>query len=645
MTLKRKTTAESYQVLSERDHIRSRPGMYCGQVDPHTATEFLYDLTTKKMIKKDVTYSPALIKIFSEIIDNAIDEYKRHPDILKSIKIDITPTTITVQDDGAGIPVELHHQTGKYVPETVFTNLRAGSNFNDEEDRQLIGTNGVGSSITAVLSSSFEVDTCDGKKRFVQEYLNGLAEKSEPKIKPSDKNGTTITFTPDFEYFKIKEIDQDHIIKMVKRVIDVAGCNPNVKFYINKERLNIKSFDDYVSLYQEDFIYDSSDDWKIAIAKSEADSFEQISFVNAVETYNGGTHVDYVFLQLAAGLREFFKKKHKIDVTPGMLKNHIRLFISCNIDKPRFNSQTKDTMVSEVRNYKTSYSVPDKIIQKLTKSEVIQAVLDWVQAKADAEEKKKLRELDKESSRKDPNRIPGFTDATAKKDRENAMLFLTEGLSAGKSVVGAKTKENAKYIGVMPLRGKPINVMDVDLKVLIGGKKKDGKETEGNAEFKNIMLATGLKLGEKVTSPKDLRFGKLVFCTDQDLDGFHIRGLLINMIYRFWPELFDLGIIYFFRTPVVKAFLHNRAKDVLNFYSEPEFESWKEKNPGVKFTKKYFKGLASSTSKDFREYFNEMDKHLIKLEVIDKNDIDGISLAFAKSAGASDQRKEWLRIE
>ena len=628
MTLKnRKTSAESYQVLSERDHIRKRVGMYAGQIAPHSGDEYVFNLESKKMEKRSITYVPALIKIFSEILDNSIDEFKRHPEILDTIKVDISETEISISDNGAGIPVELHPVTGTYVPETVFTNLRAGSNFNDDEERMTIGTNGVGSSIAVILSSFFKVDTCDGKKRFTQEYLNGLLEKTDPKIKAHDKHGTKVTFVPDFEYFNIKNLDTDHIQKMIKRVVDVAGCNPSVKFYINGERLNFKSFTSYIEAYQEEYVYEENENWQVGIAHSGQDTFEQISFVNSVETYNGGNHVEYVYSQVANKLREFFKKKHKIDVTPGMIKNHIRLFISCNIDKPKFNSQTKDCMVSEVKNFGTTFTVTDKMIAKLVKSPVIQSVLDWVQAKEDAANRAKERELNKDLNKANLRKITKFTDATEKEKRDECMLFICEGDSASNAILSARTP----LIGCYPLKGKPINAMGTDVKKLME-----------NKEFVDLLAITGLKIGKKVKDLSELRFGKIVSCTDADADGQHIFGLLSALIKKFWPELLEMGVFHKFVTPIMKVQIGKTEK---LFYSLNEFSKWAEENKDKRYNVRYLKGLGSSTAKDFEGYFNNMDKHLVQIQVQDSSDYDIIDLVFGKENGAADKRKEWLQLE
>lgn len=489
-----KHVQQTYQVLDEIDHIRKRTGMYAGSTSEQTSQEWVYDLSSKKMVKREISYIPALVKIFSEILDNAIDEARRAPEVLDSIRVMFEDDgSISVQDNGRGIPVEIHPQTNTYIAETVFSNLRAGSNFNDDEDQQLIGTNGVGSTLTNVLSTHFRVESCDGKKVFRQDFLNGMRERSDPVIKADNKNRTKITFTPDYEFFKQDGLTEGNRLRMMKKVVDAAACNTNVKFYINSERVAVRDFDDYVALYTDEFITDNTPDWKVGISAS--DGFEQISFVNSVETYQGGTHVVYVIMQIANALREHIKKKHKVDIGPAQIREHLRVYISANINRPKFSSQTKENMISSVTDYKTSWTVPDKMINKIVKSSIIQSILDWAAAKAHQEEMKDLRKLNKDTDKANPRRVDKFCDALEKRDRHKCVLFLAEGDSAAKSLFAARGKTN--FIGTFPLKGKPLNTRDKDVAKVLGlDKKKEGK-TEPN-EIQKILTILGLRIGEKV---------------------------------------------------------------------------------------------------------------------------------------------------
>ena len=631
-----KHVQQTYQVLDEIDHIRKRTGMYAGSTAEQTSQEWIFDLTSKKMVKKEISYIPALVKIFSEILDNSIDESRRAPETLDTIRVTFEDNgTISVQDNGRGIPVQIHEQTGKYIAETVFSNLRAGSNFNDEEDQQLIGTNGVGSTLTNVLSTHFRIESCDGKKLFKQDFWKGMRERDEPSVKPDTKNRTKITFTPDYEFFKLKGLNDGNRLRMMKKVVDAAACNIGVKFYINGERILIKDFEDYVALYSDDYVVDSTPDWKVGISSS--DGFEQVSFVNSVETYQGGTHVMYVTMQIANAVREFIKKKHKVDVTPAQIRDHFRVYIAANINRPKFSSQTKENMISSVSEYKTSWEVPDKMINKIIKSSIIQSILDWAEAKAHQEQMKDLRKLNKDTDKADPRRVDKFCDAIEKHQRHKCVLFLAEGDSAAKSLFAARGKTN--FIGTFPLKGKVLNVREKDIAKVLGlDKKKEGK-TEPN-EIQKILTIIGLRIGQKVTSLKELRFGKVAFATDADVDGAHIAGLLCNVFDTFWPELFDLGFVHILRTPVVKVFQKN--KEVIEFFTEREFKEW-VKTTGEKqkgWTHRYFKGLGTTKTNDFIPYMENLDDYLFQITRDSKEDQDAIDLAF--NGDRADDRKVWL---
>ena len=485
--------------------------MYCGSTELATSAEWVYDPTSKKMVKREVSYIPAFVKIFSEILDNAIDEHRRAPKVLDSIRVDFNQNgEISVTDNGRGIPVEIHPTEKQYIAEMVFSNLRSGSNFNDEDDQQLIGTNGVGSTLTNILSTHFRVESCDGKKLLKQDFRNGMRERTDPKISASTKAYTKISFTPDYEFFKLDGLSADHVLKMTKKIADAAACNPKVKFYVNGERINVKDFGDYIALYADEFVYDDTEDWKVGVSSS--DSFEHVSFVNSVETYMGGSHVFYVIDQITEALREYLKKKYKVDVKPADIRGHMRVYISANINRPKFSSQSKENMISLPGTYKTSWTVPEAMIKKLIKSPIIQSVLDWIEAKAKLAEIAALRELNKDAAKTNPKRVPKFDDAAEKKDRHLCECYFTEGDSARNSIQSAGGKN--QYIGSFSLRGKPSNVYDEDLKEIIKP-RKNGELSE----FANMMVVLGLQFGVKVTGQED---GEWVMA---NIDG---KDLLMN---------------------------------------------------------------------------------------------------------------------
>jgi DNA topoisomerase-2 len=331
--------------------------------------------------------------------------------------------------------------------------------------------------------------------------------------------------------------------------------------------------------------------------------------------------------QITNELRTYFKKKHKVDVKPAELKNHMTLFINASIVRPRYDSQTKEKLITEPKEYKTEFKVDDKFINKLVKSPIIQDVLDWVAAKQHAAEMAELRKKNKEIVKANPRRIEKFSDANEKNQRSKCILFLTEGDSASKAIQSAR---DTRWMGSYPLKGKPVNVNGTDVKKLIA-----------NKEFNNIMTIMGLQLGVKVKSPEELYFGKIGYMTDADVDGSHIVGLLINMLYHFWPELFEMGVVYRFRTPLLKVWPTGQKK-AIEFFTEAEFQEWKAKNLDTKFKSRYFKGLGTSKTEDFKGYLSDLDRYLIPLVIEDREDKDAIDLAFNKDR--ADDRKEWLAL-
>jgi len=635
-----KHISQTYKVLDEIDHIRQRPGMYAGSITPETKNLHVYNAESKKMEFYEITVIPAFIKIFSEILDNAIDEGRRAPGVMDTIRVEINEDgSISIQDNGRGIPVEIHPDTGTYVATTVFSNLRAGSNFNDDEDQQLIGTNGVGSTLTNVLSTSFKIESCDGKKLFKQEFFNGMRESTEPKIKPHDKNYTKITYMPDYEYFKLEGIDESHQLRLAKKVVDAAATNPKIKFYLNGERIMTRDFSDYIAMYADEYVYDDTEDWKVGISKS--DGFEQISFVNSVETYEGGTHITYCITQIVDAVRAAIKKKNKIDVSPGDIRGHMRIYISANINRPRFSSQTKENMISPASEWKTKWTCPDKFIAKLLKTEIIQSILDWAAAKEQAELAKKLRGANKDQSKYDPRKVEKFSDAMETVQRHRCVLFLAEGDSAAKSIQGGRGKN--PYIASFPLKGKPLNVREKDISRVLGLDKKKEKEAAGKKvepnEIQKILTIIGLQIGTPVRSLSELRFGKLAVASDADVDGFHICGLLMNVIDHFWPELFAMGFVHILRTPVILVTLKDKSE--VEFFTERDFREWEAgEGSRLKWSMKYYKGLSSWKTPQFANFLENLDKYLFKVTMEEQADKDALDLAF--NSQRADDRKSWL---
>lgn len=607
-----------YQQLSEIEHVLVRSSIYIGSIVNTTNESFLLSDDKKHFELREVGYNPGLLKLFDEIISNSVDEHIRTGSVSK-IEVSLSPLTgeIIVSDNG-GIPVQIHPDYGVYVPTMIFGQLRTGSNFDDSE-RSGAGMNGLGSKLTSIFSKKFVVDTCDGKKRFQQIFTNNLSHITEPDITTGSKKGTCISFIPDYDRLQCS-LDEENIEKITKRVYDIAGCNPKIKVYLNGELIRIKSFEEYAGMYFDNGISDNNDDWHIVVGASDEDTFRHSSFVNGIDVFNGGTHIDYIVNQITTNLRQHIQKKHKIDVKPNNIKQQLFLVMKCKINAPMFTSQTKEFLSTDPKDYGTSFVVSTKFMKKLIESDIVEKILNWAEAEQNRKELAELKKMNKQVNNNNfLKRILKFDDATSK-DRSECTLILSEGDSAARPIVSCR---DANTQGVFPLKGKPLNVRDVKVSKLTS-----------NDEFANLMAILGLKIGTKVTID-DLRFSRILLACDADNDGQHIIGLILNMFQQFWPNLLEEGLIYKLKTPQIIA---TAGKKSYEFYDKASYLKWKEK--GIKHSYKFYKGLGTFTTKDFRQYIVD-DTYFEQLTVVDSNDFDSIDLAFDKKR--ADDRKEWLK--
>lgn len=571
-----KSIEQKYRKLSDIEHVLLRPGMYCGSIKPREDDIPLLGEDGKFSIRK-VSYNPALMKIFDEIVSNAVDEHRRNPK-LDELTVTVDPATgmVKVRDNG-GIPVVKHAEYDEWVPEMIFSNLKAGSNFNDDEERLVAGTNGVGSTLTNIFSVKFRVRTSDGKNAFEQTFSNNMRERTEAKVIKWKERFTEITFRPDLARFGLESIDSDHLEMMRRRCVDLAACNPKLKVSFNGVERRFQSFKDYCSLYNENVIYEETERWKVGIAPS-AGSFMQVSFVNSVETKDGGAHVDYVMSQIIEWLREKVKRKHKLDLRPAELRNHFFLFVQADIVNPAFSSQTKEKMITEPKEFGSKFEISEKTLKAIMASEVVQRILDWAQQKALADERKQLRELNRNL---DKGKVLKLIDAKGK-ERDKCTLGLFEGDSA---VSFFRKFRDPNSQGAFPLRGKFINVTELPNTRVIQ-----------NQEVKDLLVAIGLKMGEE---PKNLRYGKILIYADADVDGDSIAGLLMNFFGRYWPELFEQNRICRVMTPLVVV---KKKGETIPFYTAKEFESWSSKQKELsKWDIAYKKGLAALEDEEAKE--------------------------------------------
>ncbi|CAL5330796.1 unnamed protein product [Camellia sinensis] len=638
-----KTIEETYQKKTQLEHILLRPDTYVGSIEKHTQTLWVYE--NNEMVHRSISYVPGLYKIFDEILVNAADNKQRDPS-MDSVKvtIDVEQNCISVYNNGDGVPVEIHQEEGVYVPEMIFGHLLTSSNYDDSMKKTTGGRNGYGAKLTNIFSTEFVIETADGKrqKKYKQVFSNNMGKKSEPvitKCKESE-NWTKVTFKPDLAKFNMTHLEDDVVALMKKRVIDLAGClGKTVKVELNGQRIPVKSFLDYVNLYLQSaskarpdalprIAEKVNDRWEICVSLTEG-QFQQVSFVNSIATIKGGTHVDYVTNQITNYVMGIVNKKNKnANLKAHAVKNHLWVFVNALIDNPAFDSQTKETLTIRQSSFGSKCELSQEFLKKVSKSGIVESLLSW----ADFKQSKDLKKTDGTKRQ----RITGITkleDANdaGGKSSDKCTLILTEGDSAKALAMAGISVVGRNYYGVFPLRGKLLNVREASHKQIME-----------NAEIQSIKQILGLQHGKQYDSVKTLRYGHLMIMTDQDHDGSHIKGLLINFIHSFWPSLLKVpSFLVEFITPIVKA-THRNGK-VLAFYSMPEYESWKESLGGNAsgWSIKYYKGLGTSTSKEGKEYFSNLQMHKKDFMWVDEQDGEAIELAFSKKK--IEARKNWLR--
>ncbi|XP_048776509.2 DNA topoisomerase 2-alpha-like isoform X2 [Ostrea edulis] len=641
---KRLSIERIYQKKSQIEHILLRPDTYIGSVESVTQAMWVYDSDLEQMVLRDITFVPGLYKIFDEILVNAADNKQRDPS-MSTIKIEIDPENnkIKVWNNGRGIPVIEHKTEKMYVPTMIFGHLLTSSNYDDTQKKVTGGRNGYGAKLCNIFSTKFIVETSckEYHKAFKQTWINNMGKTKEPTITDSkNEDFTSITFFPDLEKFKMTSLTKDTVDLFTRRAYDIAAAARGVKVFLNGKKLPVKNFKDYIHLYLKDktddngqplpVIHEASNErWEVAVTLSEK-GFQQVSFVNSIATTKGGRHVDNVTDQVVHKLIEVVKKKNKggIAIKPFQVKNHLWIFVNCLIENPTFDSQTKETMTLQAKQFGSKCALSEKFINQVSKCGIVDNILSWMKFKAQTQLNKKLTSS-KTSKMKGIPKLDDANDAGTRNSRD-CTLILTEGDSAKSlAVAGLGVVGRDKY-GVFPLKGKVLNVREATHKQIMD-----------NAEINNIIKIMGLQFKEKYNdsdSLKNLRYGKLMIMTDQDQDGSHIKGLLINFMHHFWPNLLKYNVIEEFITPIVKV---TKGKTEMSFYSLPEFEEWKRETENWHtYRVKYYKGLGTSTSKEAKEYFCDMERHKIPFKYTGVEDDAAINLAFSKKK--IEERKEWL---
>ena len=604
---------QQYERLSHVEHILKRPDTYVGSLAPETGPHWsrldgLFRLG-------NLSVSPALVKIFDEVLVNAIDQYSMHPKKVSKIEVVTGKDFVFVRNYGVSIPIKKHETEkgtdGKpiWIPELIFGHLLTSSNYNDEEQRVTGGRNGYGAKLANVFSSKFNIKISDGKKIYMQTWTDNMSKVEPPTIVTStDKISpyVSITFYPDWKRFGGPG-DFEKLVE--KRTWDAAMWCSKAQVYFNKELITVKNLEEYAQMHlgEVPIAKMHTDSFEIVVGHSTSGAFQQCSWVNGICTTKGGSHVDKVVKAL---VDEISKDKRCATLKPAQIKASLFVFVRAVVVNPTFSSQTKAECTSKITD---AIDLKPKFVKDVLATGVLDDLLALGLAKVD----KELKKTDG-SKKSRITGIPKLDDANwAGTHRSHeCTLIITEGDSAKALAIAGLSVVGRNAFGVFPLRGKPRNVRDASI-----------KQVTDNEEFSNLKKILGLQHGKVYNSLRELRYGRLMIMTDADLDGSHIKGLVLNMFHVYWPQLIGLGFVVSMVTPVIKA-------GKVWFFTEDEFRAAQPSGPV-----KYYKGLGTSTSAEAKEYFKQIERLTVAFNSDPKMN-ESMTLAFSKAQ--ADDRKGWL---
>lgn len=649
------TEASKYQKLTPIDHVLLRPEMYVGSIETQSAPMFVFDPVTGKMAWETMQVNHGLLKIVDEILLNASDNInnssRRGVPKMTYINVVITDSgEISIENDGAGLPIVRSREHKLYIPEMVFGHLLTSSNYNNDASSTTAGRHGYGAKLTNILSTKFSVTCRTDGREFHMTWTEHMKKATAPRVSHVEsaelkkKNMTLVKFHPDYAHFGFSEgkitLDMKRVLH--KRIMDLAAMFPSIEVRLNGVPFGFKSFSDYASLYSlpgadgsrppPAFVHESKAAGAIAfVPQSSAGPKRVVSVVNGVVTHNGGTHVNAaqdILTNAIDGVAKTLKKDGKV-IDTNRISRHFTILVFLIQSQPKFDSQSKARLVSSV----TMPRVPRAELENYL------AAMPFLEANISTMDNQLALELNKEigagrrmSSRSLISSIQKLVDATMPRfDGKNVRtLIVTEGDSAKALALNSLSSEQKKFCGVFPLRGKLLNVRNKNLKRLKNCK-----------ELQDLFLALGLELGRKYKDTRELRYQRLLVMTDQDADGSHIKGLVINAFESLWPELLQRnpGYISLFSTPIVKLRTAGKTKEVIAFHSFKDYHKWQRAHPDVSFTAKYYKGLGTSTTAEGKEYFADMERNIMKLQVEPK---DHKLLDSVFDSAEVEWRKDWM---
>ena len=620
--------ADQIQILEGLEAVRKRPGMYIGS-----------------------TSSRGLHHLVYEIVDNAVDEALAG--FCTEIQVTINPdNSITVVDNGRGIPVGINHKAGIPAVEVVFTILHAGGKFGGGGYKVSGGLHGVGASVVNALSEWLEVTICREGKKYQQRYERGhtMYPLKEIGVCDSEETGTKVTFLPDKEIFEETIYDYD-ILK--QRLREMAFLTKGLRIVLKDTREDqekekafhyeggIREFVTYLNRSKEalypEVIYceGEKDGVMVEVAMQHNDSYTENSygFVNNINTPEGGTHIVGFRNALTKTFNDYARKNKLLkDSEPNLSGDDIRegltAIVSVKIEEPQFEGQTKQKLGNSEARGAVDFVVSKQLEIFLEQNPTVAkaTVEKSVLAQRAREAARKARDLTRRKSALDGMSLPGKLADCSDKNPENCEIYIVEGDSAGGS---AKTARNRATQAILPLRGKILNVEKARLDRIYS-----------NAEIKAMITAFGTGIHEDFDITK-LRYHKIIIMTDADVDGAHIATLLLTFLYRFMPELIKQGYVYLAQPPLYKV---EKNKKVWYAYDDAELNSILEQIGRDNNNKiQRYKGLGEMDAEQLWETTMDPEKRILLRVTMDESATSEIDLTFTTLMGDKvEPRREFI---
>ena len=600
--------AGQIQVLEGLEAVRKRPGMYIGS-----------------------TSIVGLHHLVWEIVDNSIDEalagYCDHIEVTIEAN-----NSITVQDNGRGIPVDIQPQTGRPAVETVFTVLHAGGKFGGGGYKVSGGLHGVGASVVNALSTELTVQVSRDGKLYQQRYHRGAVEGDLEVIGQATETGTKVNFLPDPAIFTETTVFEYDRLK--KRIRELAFLNKGLRITIEDKRLDqeekdsfhyeggIKSYVQHLNqhktpIFEEPiYIEGEVDDIQVEISMQYTDSYHTtiLSFANNIHTHEGGSHEAGFKTGLTRVINDYARKMNLIkdndeNLTGEDVREGLTLVLSIKHPDPQFEGQTKTKLGnSEVR------AITDRLFSNgfdvylMENPKVARIIVDKGILAAKARmAAKRAREMTRRKSVMEISNLPGKLADCSSREAELCELFIVEGDSAGGS---AKQGRSRMYQAILPIRGKILNV-----------EKSSMDKILNNEEIRSLFTAMGTGFGGEFDVAK-ARYHKLILMTDADVDGAHIRTLLLTLIYRYMRPLLDAGYVYIAKPPLYQV---KQGKRAIYLDTDAELKEWQEENPNARYTIQRYKGLGEMNEDQLWETtMNPENRRMLQVTVEDAIEAEAV---------------------